>query len=547
MIISALVNRYEAVSDVQVGWQVQTASYALDIDENGHLMDIVQLGDHSKKRGSLTFILPSIGSGRAGVKAYETAYFLCDDGEYMLGLDPKKFRSAAELHSSLLKNVHTLNARAIIAYFTAGIPIQHTKIKTVDTIAKFIFFVNGQRIDYSDEAIRCAWDSRPQKNYASVRCLVTGKYDAVARLHEKVALPGVTMGKQPLISMNDQTSFRSYGSIPGDPPANIGQYASFAYATALNALLKEKSISIGGDKLVYWAEKGGEAEESIFADLINPPKEDEESKLKTVATGIANANHVIAYQPERVFYLLCLSPNAARISVRFFYTGAFGKLIQNINAHHDRLKIVSDNSLPYKHLPLWLILSETTIKKKASEASPLLGGQLLHGILTEGIYPFTLYHAIMIRIRAGEGISYAKAAIIKAILIKNFNESEVSTVSLNEQSMNTPYALGRLFSVLERLQEKANGSSNLQSRYFSSACANPGSVFPTLLLLSTHHSAKLDNAVYFEILKTDLLGRLNDQTPFPPALSLDDQGRFILGYYHQRQAFFTKKTTEEEI
>jgi CRISPR-associated protein Csd1 len=97
-------------------------------------------------------------------------------------------------------------------------------------------------------------------------------------------------------------------------------------------------------------------------------------------------------------------------------------------------------------------------------------------------------------------------------------------------------------------KEKEEGKkeeSTIRNRYFSSAGANPGSVFPTLLNLSIHHSAKLGNPVSFERIKGDLISRLDAETPFPAALSLADQGRFIVGYYHQRQSFFTKKNTAE--
>jgi CRISPR-associated protein Csd1 len=231
----------------------------------------------------------------------------------------------------------------------------------------------------------------------------------------------------------------------------------------------------------------------------------------------------------------------------------------------------------YPYIPLWKILSETTVttkagddasllggqllnsviiskttaKKKAGDAAPLLGGQLLNSVITGSNYPMTLYNAMLIRIRAGEDINKTKAAVIKAVLIRNFKEKEVTTVALNTQTDNIPYVLGRLFSVLEKLQKDASGgvlNATIRDRYFATACANPSSVFPTILKLSMHHAAKLDNSVYYEKLKTDLLGKLTPENPFPKALKLDDQGRFILGYYHQTQNFYTKKenkVTEE--
>jgi CRISPR-associated protein Csd1 len=213
------------------------------------------------------------------------------------------------------------------------------------------------------------------------------------------------------------------------------------------------------------------------------------------------------------------------------------------------MEIVKAGKDTFRHLPPWVILSETTVKKKAADAAPLLGGQFMESIVKGSRYPMTLYQAIINRIRAGEETNKTKAAIIKAILIRNYDEREVTSLALNTETDNKAYVLGRLFSVLERLQQQASGgnlNATIRDKYFTSACANPRSVFPTLLKLSMHHSAKLDTA-YYEILKTELLGKLDVEQPFPSSLSLDDQGRFILGYYHQTQDFFTPRKEKENM
>ena len=212
------------------------------------------------------------------------------------------------------------------------------------------------------------------------------------------------------------------------------------------------------------------------------------------------------------------------------------------------MEIVKSGQDKFKYVPIWVILSETTVTKKSADASPLLGGQLYRSIISNARYPTTLFQAILTRIRAGDEINKTKAAVIKAILIRNYNESEVTTVALNNQTDNKPYTLGRLFSTLEQLQQQASGgglNATIRDKYFTSACANPSNVFPTLLKLSNHHAAKLDDSRYFEILKSELLFKLDVDAPFPSALSLEDQGRFILGYYHQRQFFYTPKKDKE--
>ena len=554
MILSALVDRYEETSDVPRGWQKRDASYALEISEDGELRAIVSLGESKgNKPGKLSMKLPTTGKGRSGKKAYETAYFLCDNADFLLGLDAKKFESAQKLHLRLLQNCDSINARAIKAYFERGVqtPPSGDEIK-VDAKFNYVFSFNGRRIDYDvgDEGIRQVWNSAVQASFDGsdeVRCLVTGKPDAIIKLHNKVSLRSVTMGGQPLISMNDQTSFRSYGAGTNDPPTYIGQYAAFAYATALNDLLKNNCEYMGDDALLYWAEKGGEAEESLFANANAPPKSDETKDLEYIVKRIKEGEKISEVNFERKFYLLCLSPNAARISVRFFYASNFGNIIKSIAAHYDRLAIDDDGRTPFSLLPAWLILKETTIKGDG-KVHPLLRGHLFRSIFTDDKYPDTLYHAILARIRAGDDITKTKAAVVKAVLIKNFEVQEVTKMALNMHTSDKPYVLGRLFAVLESLQYQANKASTIRERFFSSASTSPKLAFPNLLKLSMHHAAKLDSSVFFEKLKSEIMDKLElEDEPFPTILDLEEQGKFILGYYHQRQALFSGKNKEEAV
>jgi CRISPR-associated protein Csd1 len=548
MILQALLKRYEDTGEGSPGWQPRLVDYAINLDDNGDVLGIIDLTElDGKRRVRQTFIMPEEPQGRtSGIKPA----FLCDNAGYFFGADPKrgkeKWEKSAELHGRVLSMIDSEDARALLRYFSH----QRASENLTET-GTYIFEVNGRRIHENQKVIE-AWNSYRAKNVSSetIRCLVTGNQDAVATLHGKIALPGVSMGAVPLVSANAE-SFTSYGKTASDPAAAIGEDAAFAYTSALNALLKSVSHHqrIGGDTLVYWAEKGGEPEAQAFSWLMQP-EEDDNEKLTHIMEAVAQGEPVAieGCELKRPFHLLCLSPNAGRISVRFFISNTFGSILRNILNHYQALALTKSGISKFDFLPPWILLSETTVKKKSGDAAPLLGGQLLNSIITGAIYPLTLYNAILTRIRAGEEVSRTKAAIIKAVLIRNYEESEVTTMALNPDSENKPYVLGRLFAVLERLQQQAAGGSlnaTIRDRYFSSASSNPGSVFPTLLKLSTHHSSKLDNAVYFEKLKTELLGKLNEHSPFPAALGLEDQGRFILGYYHQMQDFFTSKKDRE--
>lgn len=242
------------------------------------------------------------------------------------------------------------------------------------------------------------------------------------------------------------------------------------------------------------------------------------------------------------FYVLGLSPNASRLSIRFWISGTAGELIGRVARHQQRLEIAKSPK-DRDFLALWLILAQTA--RESKEIQPLLGGALLRAVLTDGRYPESLLSAIIRRIRAEREIRHPKAATIKAILNKNYHK-EIS-VMLDIERAEPSYHMGRLFASLERAQEDALPGLNatIKDRYFGAASSTPSSVFPRLIRMSQHHVRKLDGGkkVVAEKRLQEIMGRLDD---FPPHLGLADQGLFAIGYYHQRQDFFTKKTKTED-
>ena len=546
MILQALVKRYADAGGEKPGWKKRAADFALNLDRDGNILECIPLEQSvGKKKERRILSLPVTETRTAGI----SAFFLCDNVGYILGIDTKgkgaeKREKSAALHREVLGDLESEAAVAILRFFenTPELPPDLPETKN-----DCVFMVNG-RFAFEDEKIRAAWENycAKQAKGTPIIDLVTGERDTLMRLQGEINLRGVSMGKKPLVSINAE-SFASYGSTASDPAAQIGQYASFAYVTALNDLLASNAHRkyLSGDTLVYWAEGGGEAEAEAFS-WVSEPKEEDNERLSSILEMYSTGKQIALENCdlERSFYLLCLSPNAGRISIRFFLRDSFGNILNNNVQHYAQMEIYSSRREKFPHIPPWMLLSETTVKKSASDAMPLLGGQLLNAITTGSHYPMMLYQAMLTRIRAGEDVNRTKAAIIKAVLIRNYNESEVTTVALNTETNKKPYILGRLFSVLEQLQNRASGgnlNTTIRERYFASACANPAGVFPTLLKLSMHHSAKLDNAVFYEKLKTELLGKLDIEDPFPQALDLEEQGMFILGYYHQTQDFFTKK------
>ncbi len=381
-------------------------------------------------------------------------------------------------------------------------------------------------------------------------CLVSGELDQPVRLH--TAIKGV-WGAQPsganIVSFN-LPAFTSYGKEQGYN-APVGRKAEFAYTTALNTLLARGSrqhIQVGDATTVFWAAQANPIEE-WFADLFGrtdkgeaePDSEPIRALYAAPRTGAPPLDDDLT-----PFYVLGLAPNAARIAVRFWYAGTIGEVAKHIRQHFDDCAIVH---APWEteHLSLFRLLVSMAVQGKSENIQPNLAGEVMKAILTGTPYPQTLLASAIRRVRAEREITYQRATLIKAMLTREArfyrkNGKEVG-MSLDQSNTNSGYLLGRLFAVLERAQESANPDINatIRDRFYGAASSTPVAVFPHLLKLKNHHIAKLENrglAINLEKQIGEIMAGLDD---FPPHLSLADQGRFAVGYYHQRQHFFSKK------
>lgn len=386
-------------------------------------------------------------------------------------------------------------------------------------------------------------------------CLVTGEPDEPARLH--ASIKGV-YGAQPsgasIVSFN-LAAFTSYGKKQSSN-APVGKRAEFAYTTALNHLLTKGSgqrLQVGDASTVFWAEKRHEIE-NVFADLFGePPKgEPQQDYKQLVATFRAPITGAPPqFDPKTRFFVLGLAPNAARIAVRFWYVGSVAEVAGNVEQHFDDIEIIHAPNQP-KYLSLFRLLVATSAQGKAENTPQDLAGEFMKAILSDAPYPQTILGAAIRRCRAEREITYPRASLIKAVLVRETRyykkpAKEVG-MSLDTTNSNAGYRLGRLFATLEKIQEEASPGINatIRDRFYGSASATPVSAFPHLMKLKNHHLAKLENrgrAVNFERTIGDIMEDLKE---FPPHLSLPDQGRFAVGYYHQRQAFFTSSRKEKE-
>ena len=574
MILQALVDDYEALSAsgkiARPGWGPVKTSIALELTETGEISQAIFLKEKVEK-GKKKVLVPKIFDLPAPVKRTVgvAANFLCDNPSYILGFDdkgkPKRslecFAACKALHEKVLDGVESPATKAVLAFFQNWKPEkarEHPALQDyMDELlagGNLIFRYDGQFM-HEDPAIRQAWQEYYDQSGdgPDMVCLVTGNTGPVENIHPSVkGVQGAQSSGAALVSFN-APAFCSYGKEQ-NLNAPTSKYAAFAYTSALNYLIAspEYSSHVGDTTVLFWAKNGNPEYSSIFSWGIfggTAPYNEHElrSMIQDLCKGQAVTYEETLLDPDMDFYILGLAPNAARLSVRFFLHNHFGSILQNVQAHYDRLEIVKPSFEKFETLPVWKLLSETVNQNsREKEPLPALAGETLRAILNNTRYPATLLNGVTIRIRAERKITRGRAAILKAYYLQNPHPDvpkEVLTVSLNPESKNPYYTLGRLFSVLEAVQSAANPGINatIKDRYFNSASATPSIVFPTLLNLSEKHRKKLTvgQRIYYEKQIMELLAVLGES--FPVRLSLPQQGTFQLGYYHQTQERYQKK------
>jgi len=625
MILQSLNRYYEILaadpeSGVALrGYSTASVSSVLVITLNGDLTDILPLFEKVQRGKKIIevprkLIVPE-QIKRAGINPQSN--FLCDNSAFVLGISKndefdlsfshKRYEAFKNFHISLLKDVDCDEANALVAFLShynpnsaKNNPIISTNYETLLEGGNLVFKLDNRNGFVHDQpVIRRVWEKYKEEsaNETSGQCLITGELAPISRIHAN--LKGIKDSNPTgatLVGFNAR-AYESYGKANGQGlNSPVSEKASFAYTTALNYLLSSdnpnRKFTMGDATIVYWAESSDKTYEAVFSGLFDPdwnlsnesevPLESHrdkkaENRLQAISEKIKHGHSLDrefimeGLDPDTKFNVLGLSPNAARIAVRFFHQDAFKNFIDNILQHYEDMKIIKEYSFQNDMISPRRIIDETVSKKaKNKSPSPLMSGALLRSILNNSPYPAVLFNAIMIRIRGDmdddekkiSKINYIRAAIIKAYLTRKYRMQsqsliqEVLIMTLNENSTNQAYLLGRLFAVLEKAQQDAAGQSKLNAtikdRYFTSACAAPATVFPVLLRLSQHHLSKLQKEVNYRI-KIDIrieeiLNLLDvDNNPIPSHLSLDEQGIFVLGYYHQRANFYIKKEEKNNL
>lgn len=525
----------------------------------------------------------------------------------------KRFEEFRRVNLEILSQVNNPIAQAIVSFLQKYSPrkaLEHPVIfrhlEDLKKSSNLIFWVEGKN-SLEDPQIKRAWeDYFSRKSDIEMQCLVTGEKEPIARLHPDIkGVRGAQTKGASLVSFN-LDAFTSYGKEQGEN-SPVSRRVASGYAVALNYLLSNQNphrkIYLGDTAVVYWAESINKRYGSIFYSLLNPEFIEENSEIegepdKEKFHRAKTAEKEVGKLIEKVeqakpldvnvlkeeldsgtrFYILGLAPNAARLSVRFFLTEPFGVFTERIMQHYKDLEIVKEYENQPTYISPYRILAECVSPKvnrrdeEVQNTWSLLGGAFLRAILLGAPYPEGLYTAILNRVRHDTDdtnengirrnikINYIRAAYMKAHLLRKYRRQaqnpyqEALQMSLNESYKHPAYVLGRLFAWLERAQREALGqniNATIKDRYFTSACASPASVFPILLRLSHHWTEKAEYGKNLDRHIQSLLDMLEAQ-PFPARFNLEEQGVFVLGYYHQRAAFYAKnnhipdETSQEE-
>lgn len=574
MMLAALNDYYTRLQDdpdvdiAPFGFSRQQISFCVTLRDDGSFAGIDPMGQESGNR-----IVPQSLIVPGGAKPPGSGInpcFLWDNTGYMLGYkpdDPKPertlqcFEAFRDRHLELEKTIDDPEFSAVCRLLESWDPQQagENSVLTELTSGFGIFRLQTHtHFVHECEAVRRWWlqqlNAGDDQTSASGQCLVTGERLPLARLHDP-KIKGV-MGAQSagaaIVSFN-LDAFESYGKKQSyNSP--VSEPATFQYCTALNHLLRSGSpnrMQVGETTTVFWTAQPSPAEK-LFGLVLQPTAAEDDAlklELNTVLSRIAQGEYPQELgSAETPFYILGLAANASRLSVRFWYVASLAEIVRHLYEHFHDLQITPTSDRDPQFPAIWQLLRETARENK--DIPPLLSGALLRSILMGTPYPQMLYAAVIRRIRADRQVAYLRAAILKAYLNRNTRYgiqplTKELDMSLDTERPEPAYHIGRLFAELQKTQEDALPGLNdtIKDRYFSAASATPASVFPRLIRLSQHHLGKLEKKMrtYHEKRIQAICDKLDG---FASHLNLQDQGLFAIGYYHQRQDMFTKKSTE---
>ncbi len=570
MILKALYDYYNRCGNLPApGMEEKEIGFVIVISKEGKFLRFEDCRT-DKTIGRVYLVKKHVSRSSAAV-----ANYLYDNSAYVLGYSDKDDSEKNQLYfNTFVEKVQSIldrmpdnsDIRTLMNFYAQGREAIHSEVEQDplwEDIKKnlskkysvFSFRIEGDLRILAEKKELMQTNEGTKNDNSRGLCMVTGVQGELVDTTTATMIQG-SQATAKLVAFQVNSGYDSYGKEKcGNAP--ISHEAEFAYTTALNTMLRRDSrnkFTVGNRTFVFWAssnDKAAEqAEESLF-DLLGYSEEKKDNpnakieQVRKVFTAIYSGS--LSTSLEDRFYILGLAPNSARIAVVYWSETPLRDFAGKILRHFDDMEIIDTRKDRKPYMGIKDILSAVTLGGKQSEATPNLPESIIKSIFLGAPYPYTLLSACIRRIRAESGDGNAaritRIAIIKAFLNRqNVNDKRME-IMLDKRNTNQGYQCGRLFAVLDRIQEDANGISSIRERYMNAASSTPSSVFATILNLSSHHLENLSNEgkkVFYEKLKQEIIDKISSDG-FPAHLDLQDQGRFFVGYYHQRQDFFNKK------
>ncbi len=496
---------------------------------------------------------------------------LWDNGKYVLGKGDKAAK-AYGMFVDTIKNLATAHPqdtaiRAVHRFYTSHKESNEELMgfdPLIDTIneglaANFSFRLSGDEELLAEKTyLYRHLIGGDDKGEVVGRCLVTGASGPIVRTMTATPLPE-NSPMASLVSFQVNSGYDSYGKTQLYN-APISKEAEEAISTVLKKFLGKEShnkVRLGNRMLLFWgdgkSDVGEEVEDSLlglfeFPDIKAKDPDAKVDKVKKLLKGVFSGE--VRTTLDDRFHILGLAPNTGRIAVVMWMDAPLREFAGNILRHFDDMEIV-DNRNPDKRRPyvgVYSMISSATMGGKVSDALPRLVEETIKAVINGTPYPFPLYSSTLQRIRAelpDMGVTVQRAALLKAYINRktnNLKQSQPLTVMLDKTNTNAGYLCGRLTAVLEKIQSDINSGDSIRTRYMGAASTTPAAVLPAMLNLSLHHSEKLSEGsrIFYETLKQEIMDKISEKG-FPAHLDLNDQGRFFVGYYHQRTDLYTKK------
>jgi len=594
MILSALNDYYNRLQkennpDISpMGYSVEKISYAIVLDYEGNVIAVDDIRDVSDKIPKpKNMIVPQSVVRSSGI----SPNFLWDKSSYVLGVSKNSKRSEQEhsafvdLHREKLKDSLDEGLKALLKFldnwesdiFNTSPIFMQCGEDFLD--ANIVFRVDNDKIYLHEREhaqtlqLKNVYDAMEESKVG--RCLITGLQAPIARLHPPIkGVRGAQSSGAAIVSFN-LDAFTSYRKRQGEN-APISEVATFKYVTALNYLLRTSNynrqrIILGDTTVVFWAESEKEREaeyaENLLAAFLSPEDEDQRQteRLRSIFELIRQGKPIddekVCLNGMTRMFILGLAPNASRLSIRFWVNNTLNEFAKRLAQHYDDLAL---SPSPWKIFPsIWRLLLATAPthdgKSKSDDIPPNLSGELTRSILTGSAYPQNLLGVLLMRLRSDKDISGIRVALIKGILNRNYRLKNSETkkgglsMSLDTSNKDVGYLIGRLFASLENIQRNALGrdvNATIRDRYFGAASATPASIFPMLIRNAQNHLGKIRKekpglAVNLEKEIGEIINMLGPK--FPKNLSLEMQGHFAIGYYHQIKARYAGMAALEII